>query len=563
MSSDFRNLENGIRIPSLLYADQPEIVLAPDGALVCAVTTAYGAEGAANTFVGVSRSTDGGQTWSDLVKIDDSPYESSYSTLAVTDYGRIYCFYDLNDEGLGADDVFTEPNGSRAVGLRYDMGFGIFCFRYSDDSGKNWSSERYTVPVRVFDIDLENPLTCRGKHRYLFWNVSKPFFKDGKFYHAMIKFRYGDGNYIARSEGVLLVSDNLASERNPAKIRWETLPEGTKGITAPAGGGPIAEEQCFVPLSDGTLFCVFRTTDGAPGCTYSRDGGRSWEPSDYLRYPDGRKVKHVRAATFLWKYTENRYLYWFHNDGGTSWDGRNPAWVSAATEIDTPRGKRLSFSEPRILLYDRDPNLGISYPDMLLLGGKCYISETQKSITRMHEIPTAFLERLWEPDTCGERIFSATAEKLCSGEPIVLPQGVFDGKQIITLCMDADLTNLPAGTVLLKAVSDEPNGSKAEWRLESDENGALRVLCQKDAVSSAAPIQRERVLGGKHRLSVTFDASADVLHAASDGVFLDGGEEYRRGWSRFGGAFPVMDAAIMQINGTYIRSLDIYRDSLL
>lgn len=396
MKKDFRNITGGTQIPSFAYADQPEIVAASDGALVCTVTTALGDEGAGSTFVGISRSTDSGKSWSPLQKIDDCPYESSYSTLAVTDYGRIYCFYNLNDEGFTKDDIFTEPDGTRAKLFRYDMGFGIFCFRYSDDSGKSWSSKRYQVPMRLFDIDLDNPLTCRGKHRYLFWNVSKPFFHDGRFFHAMIKFQYKQGNFIYRSEGALLVSDNLAYERDPEKIRWETRPEGTKGIAAPEGGGLIAEEQCFVPLSDGTLFCVFRTVSGYAGCTYSTDDGKTWEKSDFLRYPDGRPVKHVRAANFVWKCGNDRYLYWFHNNSGRSWDGRNPAWVLAGHEIDTDKGKRLSWSQPEIFLYDPDVSHGISYPDMLIYNGRYFVSETQKSVTRLHEIPTAFLESLWE-----------------------------------------------------------------------------------------------------------------------------------------------------------------------
>ena len=138
MTKDFRNIKNGVLIPSYDYADQPEIIIAKDGTMICAVTTAKGDEGASGTFVGISRSYDGGKSWSELERIDDCPYESSYSTLIMTDYGRIYCFYDLNDEGFTNDDIFTEPDGTRAKVWRYDMGYGIFCFKYSDDNGETW-----------------------------------------------------------------------------------------------------------------------------------------------------------------------------------------------------------------------------------------------------------------------------------------------------------------------------------------------------------------------------------------------------------------------------------------
>ena len=34
----------------------------------------------------------------------------------------------------------------------------------------------------------------------------------------------------------------------------------------------VAEEQSLVKLSDGSLYCVYRTIDGWPAGAYSRDG---------------------------------------------------------------------------------------------------------------------------------------------------------------------------------------------------------------------------------------------------------------------------------------------------
>lgn len=526
MKKDFRNITNGIRIPSYDYADQPEIVSAPDGSLVCAVTTARGTEGATGTFVGVSRSTDGGVTWSPLERLDESPYETSYSTLIVTDYGRIYCFYDFNIDGLGRGDVFTEPDGTPANMFRYDMGPGVFCFRYSDDSGKTWSQKRRHVPVRVFDIDLENPLTARGKHQYLFWNVSKPFFYGGKFYHAMIKFQYKNNDYMYRSEGVLLVSDNLAYERDVEKLRWETLPDGTKGIAAPEieGAGLVAEEQCFVPLSDGTIFCVFRTVSGYSACTYSTDGGHTFEPSDYMRYPDGRPVKHVRAATFVWKYGNDRYLYWFHNNSGKSWDGRNPVWVLGGQEIQTEKGRRIAWGRPKILLYDPDKTKGISYPDFFCRDGRYYISETQKSITRMHEIPTEFLESLFDKRPDGVEF------ALEPGKDVRVP-AEFAMLDITTVTAEVDLTAPVPGTVLAAAVSEQDG--RPFFRLDVDEAGKVRATVDDGKAAHVLVLQREGVLGARRKLSVTIDRLAGVLYAVCDGVFLDGGSEQRYGWLAF------------------------------
>ena len=47
--------------------------------------------------------------------------------------------------------------------------------------------------------------------------------------------------------------------------------KGAKGERAftfgqPPGGGRVAEEQSAVSLSDGSLYCVYRTVDGWPSC---------------------------------------------------------------------------------------------------------------------------------------------------------------------------------------------------------------------------------------------------------------------------------------------------------
>lgn len=52
---------------------------------------------------------------------------------------------------------------------------------------------------------------------------------------------------------------NVLSERDPDEISWQTLPNGDFGLRAPPGGGPIAEEQSYVALSDGSFCCVYRS----------------------------------------------------------------------------------------------------------------------------------------------------------------------------------------------------------------------------------------------------------------------------------------------------------------
>ncbi|MCX7015050.1 MAG: exo-alpha-sialidase [Candidatus Sumerlaeota bacterium] len=398
---DVRNVAGGRTIPAETYCDQPYVVKTDDGAWLCVMTTGAGREGQAGQHVVSMRSADQGRTWSLPVDVEpvDGP-EASYAVLLKTSGGRIYCFYNHNTDNLrhvfGDDPPFRNGRCERVDSL------GYFVFRYSDDHGRTWSSERTPIPVREMEIDRANPYG--GRVRF-FWNVGRPFVHGGAAFVPLHKVGgFGEG-FFMRSEGVLLRSDNILVERDPAKIRWETLPEGNIGLRTPPGGGPIAEEHSFSVLSDGSFFCVYRTADGHPACAYSRDGGRTWGEPRYLRYGDGRRVKHPRAANFAWKCSNGKFLYWFHNHGGrfireatkafAPYEDRNPAWLCGGIEADLPEGRIILWSQPEIVLYDDDPFIRMSYPDLVEESGRFFLTETQKAKARTHEIAPGLLVGLW------------------------------------------------------------------------------------------------------------------------------------------------------------------------
>ena len=71
-------------------------------------------------------------------------------------------------------------------------------------------------------------------------------------------------------------------------------------------------------------------------------------------------------------------------------DGRLDTYWAAddgATEI--------RWSQPEIVLYDDDPYVRISYPDLVEEGGRYFLTETQKDIARVHEIPAELPEGMW------------------------------------------------------------------------------------------------------------------------------------------------------------------------
>ncbi len=390
------DIATGKEIPSEGYCDQPYIVKLPDGTWLCTMTTGIGHEGNKGQHIVSCSSSDSGTTWSPLVDIEpaDGP-EASWVMPYLTTYGRVYVFYTYNAKNMR--EVIASTSYARK---RVDT-LGEYALKYTDDGGKTWTRQRWFIPVRETDIDRRNPY--QGKVRF-FWGVGKPIRHKGAMYLGFSKIgKFGKG-FIEVSESWFLRCANIDTERDPAKLEWETLPDGEDGLRSPEG--PIAEEVNLVSLSDGSLFCTYRTVAGHPCHAYSRDNGKTWTAPAFMTYGPGKElVHHPRAANFVRRLTEGphagRFIYWFHNHGGKSYEGRNPAYLLGGVEKDHPTGKFIQWGKPVAVLYDKNEKVRISYPDFVWDEG-LYITETQKTVARVHRIPDDLLRSLWE-DTKAEQ----------------------------------------------------------------------------------------------------------------------------------------------------------------
>ncbi len=551
--NDARDITTGRQIPSEGYCDQPYVVAADDGAWLCVMTTGRGREGEPGQHIVSMRSTDRGQTWSEPVDVEpaDGP-EASYSVLLKVPGGRIYCFYNHNTDNLreleGDPEVFPEGKVRRVDSQ------GHFVFKYSDDGGRSWSAKRYEIPMRRFEIDREN---VYGGEIPFGWNVGRPVIRDGVAYVSFHKVGgFGEG-FFNRSEGALLASDNILTEPDPGKIRWETLPEGDVGLRAPAGGGPIAEEQSYVTLSDGSMFSVYRTVDGHPACSYSRDGGRNWSPPEYARYADGRLIKHPRAANFVWKCANGKFLYWFHNNGWTGYNNgagagsRNVAWLSGGVERDG----RILWSQPEVAIYDPDFFRGPSYPDLIEDGGRYFIAETQKTDARVHELDPGLLEALWGQFENSEIAREGLVLDLPGAEDMPretdmpeLPEFVtraywgagpsrLDLGGGFTLDLWLRLESLEAGQVILDSRSAEGAG----LALASTPRGTLEIVLNDGRGESRWDTDPGVVQAGRLQHVVAMvDGGPKIISFVVDGRLCDGGESRTYGWGRFS---PVLRGA--------------------
>ncbi|MBI1895952.1 MAG: exo-alpha-sialidase [Acidobacteria bacterium] len=556
-SADWRNIRTGQVIPDEGYADQPYVVKTADGAWLCVITTGPGAEGQTGQHVVTRRSTDQGKTWSEPVDVEPSiGPEASYAVLLKVPNGRIYVFYNHNTDNI-RQVIADKPWYPDGFCRRVDS-LGHFVFKYSDDHGRTWSAGRYGIPMRVFEIDRRNPYG--GKLKF-FWNVGRAFSHAGAGYVPLHKVGgFGEG-FFTSNEGVLLRSDNILTERDPEKIRWETLPEGDIGIRAPAGGGPIAGEHSFSVLSDGSLFCVFRTIDGYPAYTYSRDGGRTWDPSQYMRFDDGRLMKHPRAANFAWRCENGKFLYWFHNHGGRfirehprrrtiAYEERNPVWLLGGVEADSPRGKVIRWSQPEIVLYDDDPIQRMSYPDLIEDGGKYFLTETQKEIARVHEIDAALLEGLWRqlenPDgrvAAAGLLVDLPGPRRSMPASVEAPQlplfarrarppghGAEDLRSGFSIDLWAALRDLSSGQAMIDNRTRDGKGLV----LRTAAGGAVEIVMNDGQTENRWASDPGVLTPGKlHHITVTVDGGPKIISVVIDGKLCDGGDARQFGWGRF------------------------------
>lgn len=540
---NWRNIASGWVIPDEEYADQPYIVKCDDGAWLCVITTASGREGAATQHIVATRSTDFGRTWSPLIPIEPpGPPESSYATVLKAPGGRVYVFYNYNRDNLRAVKRIDGTLERRVDTL------GYFVFKYSDDHGRTWSPERTEIPVRETEIDRQN--VYQGKVRF-FWHVGRPLIQGGAAYVTLHKVGGFGPNFMHTSEGNFLRSDNLLTERDPKNVRWETLPAGEIGLRAP-DGGRIAEEQSIVALSDGSLFCAYRTMTDHPAHTYSRDGGRTWSQPEFMTYgPGARRVKHTRAANFVWRAGNGRYLYWYHNHGGNTFaNQRNPAWLAAGREVDTPAGRMIAWSEPEILLYDDALDVRMSYPDFVEDGGRYFFTETQKTIARVHEVPAEYLEMLWRQHEMktvarGGLALDLSGQSVRRGQSHPLPKlpdlsatGANEGGGF-TLDFRIRFDRLDPGQALVDARDENGNG----FALTTTERGTVQLSLRGafgrgvqdfGLAESAWDCDPARLRPGQwHHIGVVVDGGPKIMLFVVDGELHDGGSQRQFGWARF------------------------------
>jgi hypothetical protein len=309
-------------------------------------------------------------------------------------------------------------------------------------------------------------------------------------------------------------------------------PGGDEGLRAP-DGGPISSEHQLVQLDNGDLYTIFRTVQGSPAYAISSDGGKTWSEPAFLRYsPEGRRIRHPRACPALEKFSNGKYLLWFHNHAGKTYDDRNPVWVTGGIE----RNGTIHWSEPEILLYDPDPSVRISYPDFIEDDDGYYVTETQKTIARVHKIDPSLLEAVWQQHQRDE----VARDGLVFEQTSPADQTDHDGPKLGDLSKGAGFTvdfaftagDRPAGQVLVE--SGDPTSGNGFWQLVTGPDQTVRLRMSDGRRSVSWRSDRGLTEPGQpHYLTFIVDGRANIITVLVDGKVCDGRGQRQFGWGRF------------------------------
>ena len=528
-SNDFRYLENGHGIHSSGYIDQPYIVTLEDGTWLCVFTTGKLEEGLDGQHIAATRSNDLGKNWTEPVALEPAEGPAaSWAMPYLTHYGRVYVFYVFNGEEI------SELDGEK---IRNDM-LGWYCYRYSDDGGLTWS-ERQRLPLRTTACDLAND--WQGKVQ-IFWGIGKPVTLGQGMIFGFTKL----GKYMLdHGEGWFFHCENIHSERDPGKLRWELLPDGEHGLRNPEYGS-VQEEHNLVPMNDGSLYCVYRTQTGYLIESYSRDGGHTWSLPVPARYLDGRPVKTSRACPRIWKCRNGKYLLWYHNHSGDHFSTRNPAWLAGGVEADG----EIRWSQPEIFLYGSDLSYEsgrFSYPDLVGQDGRYWITETNKLQARIHEVPSDLLQKLWgqfgqqpvsplRPPVMTFTEDDLKKEKLpISGFP-KNPEGGFILMNTMrdTGGLTLEMTVQPKDFSQARVLLDTRNEFGSGIYIQTTGYRQLEVsLCNTEYCETWSTDPGMLGIVRPHEVTLMVDNGPDMVMWVVDGKLCDGGVSRQFGWKHY------------------------------
>jgi hypothetical protein len=167
--------------------------------------------------------------------------------------------------------------------------------------------------------------------------------------------------------------------------------------------------------------------------------------------------------------------------------------------------------------------------------GRYWITETQKSIARVHEVDATLLEGLWNQRkvrkiTQEGLVLSLNHEELQTGKATmpILPDLRGGGGFSIDLRMVLD--DLSPGQIIFDSRDEQGKGIV----LATGEQGTIRIDLSDGTTTSGWGCDPELPgCGTVHHITAIVDGGPKIVTFVVDGVLCDGGTHRQYGWGRF------------------------------
>jgi len=487
--------------PDYDYIEQPLLVEAADGNLVCVYITNDKRLPREGGWLFATRSADCGRTWSRPVAITPAGKHAGYHSLYKNRGGRIY-----------------------AVTCRLLV--------YSDDGGRIWSGVHSLPDMKVRNLDKREPA----------WSVVNACETGGHVLFPFARFDSFGKRRPAESEVLFYCSKNIATAKDVKALDWTTVPAAPLRHSDWKGKTLRCEEPALVSLGGKRLQVVARTVNGYIPTWTSDDAGMTWSKPGKLRFSDKRVIKHPKAYVGFWRASNGNYLLWHHfnstPDGGGVTNRRNPVWISGGRLV---KGQ-IRWSQPEILFHHPDPRIGISYAWFTEHKGKYLMAAGNKHEIRIGKIPAGFLDGLWNQHANRK---AASRGKVLD---LVSPPGSAPLKAIPNLASGGFSVDF---RVRFNSLEDNQlvlnyrgNGKPHRgWAVRTGNHGRVRLEMRDDEDEYVEWYCDPGVLkrGKDHHIAFIVDGKADIISVMVDGNLQDGGRAATHGWVQFSHGMDALD----------------------
>jgi hypothetical protein len=202
----------------------------------------------------------------------------------------------------------------------------------------------------------------------------------------------------------------------------------------------------------------------------------------------------------------------------------------------------IQWSQPEILLYSNNLKGGMSYPDLIEENGNYWVTETQKSIARVHAIDSRLLNKLWNQgfdNTIVQLGLIWEKKNINHKQRFLLPKlpGLKEGSFSIEVILN--INELIPGQIILENTNSLGNG----LIMRVTPKRTIELLLKDGEVTSSWDTDPGTIGLGKQHIVFVVDGLANLMTTIVNGKLCDGGRYRYVGWNWF-------DDKINNINGT-------------